>query len=76
MKKYVFSFLIERDEDSGFIACVPELKGCHTQVETIVELMSNVREALNSVLKYIKKMKLISVLVLSAEEYEQLRKEE
>jgi len=46
MKKYIFSALIEKDDDSGFVARVPELKGCHTQGETITELMSNIREAI------------------------------
>ena len=45
MKKYVFSVLIEKDEDDGFIARIPELKGCHSQGETITELMSNIKEA-------------------------------
>ncbi|MBP2033789.1 putative RNase H-like HicB family nuclease [Clostridium algifaecis] len=46
MKKYTFTVLIEKDEDRGFIATVPELKGCHTQGDTMVELMSNVQEAI------------------------------
>jgi predicted RNase H-like HicB family nuclease len=40
LKKYTFTVLIEKDE--GFIATVPELKGCHTQGDTMVELMANV----------------------------------
>ena len=46
MKKYVFSVLIEKDDESGFVARVPELKGCHTQGETIAELLSNAKEAI------------------------------
>ena len=47
MKKYTFSILIEKDEDGdGFIATVPELKGCHTQGDTITELVANVKEAI------------------------------
>jgi len=46
MKKYCFTVLVERDEDSGFIATVPELKGCHSQGDTMVELMANVEEAI------------------------------
>ena len=46
MKKYVFSVLIEKDEDGGFFAKVPELRSCHTQGETITELLANVREAI------------------------------
>jgi predicted RNase H-like HicB family nuclease len=47
MKKYYFTVLVERDEDDGFIATVPELKGCHTQGDTMVELMANVEEAIS-----------------------------
>ena len=46
MKKYTFSVLIERDEDGGFTAQIPELKGCRTQGETITELLSNAKEAI------------------------------
>lgn len=46
MKRYNFTVLIEKDEEGGFIATVPELKGCHTQGDTMVELMANVREAI------------------------------
>jgi predicted RNase H-like HicB family nuclease len=45
LKKYTFTVLIEKDEDGGYIATVPELKGCHTQGDTMVELMANVQEA-------------------------------
>lgn len=45
LKRYTFTVLIEKDEDGGFIATVPELKGCHTQGNTMVELMANVNEA-------------------------------
>lgn len=41
----MFTVLIEKDDDTGFIATVPELKGCHTQGDTMVELMANVNEA-------------------------------
>ncbi len=46
LKKYNFTVLIEKDEDEGFIAVVPELKGCHTQGETLVEVMANIKEAI------------------------------
>lgn len=46
MKKYDFTILIEKDEDNGFIASVPELIGCRTQGDTMVELLANVREAI------------------------------
>lgn len=46
VKRYTFTVLIEKDEDDGFVATVPELKGCHTQGDTMVELMANVNEAI------------------------------
>jgi len=46
VKKYNFTILIEKDEDEGYIATVPELIGCHTQGDTIAEIMANVDEAI------------------------------
>jgi len=46
VKKYIFTVLIEKDEDGGYIGTVPELKGCHTQGDTIAEIMANVDEAI------------------------------
>ena len=46
MKKYTFTVLIEKDEDGGFIAQVPELRGCHSQGDSMVELMANIDEAI------------------------------
>lgn len=41
-----FTVLIERDEDGIFVGSVPSLRGCHTQGETIEELLQNIREAI------------------------------
>lgn len=46
MKKFTFTVLIEKDEDGGYVATVPELKGCHTQGDTMAELMANIKEAI------------------------------
>ena len=43
-RKYVFPILIEEDED-GFHAFCPVLRGCHTQGDTIDEAQRNVEEA-------------------------------
>ena len=37
--------IIEQDED-GYYAYVPEWEGCHTQGETLDEVMANMREAI------------------------------
>lgn len=36
--------VIEEDKD-GFFAYVPELKGCHTQGDTLEEVMKHINEA-------------------------------
>lgn len=36
--------IIEQDQDGVFAYC-PELKGCHTQGDTVEEALSNLREA-------------------------------
>jgi predicted RNase H-like HicB family nuclease len=38
--------LIEKGEDGYYIGSVLELKGCHSQGETIDELLSNIKEAI------------------------------
>ncbi len=55
MKKYTFTVLVEKDEDGGFIATVPELKGCHTQGDTMAELMANIEEAIHLCLEVLVK---------------------
>ena len=39
------SVVIEKDEN-GFYAWRPELKGCHSQGDTLDEAMANIREAI------------------------------
>ena len=41
-----FSVVIEKDEDGYYVGSVPELKGCHTQAQSLDELMERVREAI------------------------------
>jgi predicted RNase H-like HicB family nuclease len=45
MKKE-FTIVIEQDEDSIYIASVPELEGCHTQAKTLDELRERIKEAI------------------------------
>ena len=44
MKKY--TVYIEQDEDGVFVGSVPNIPGCHSQGNTIDELMQNMREAI------------------------------
>ena len=39
------SVVIEKDEH-GFYAWCPELKGCHSQGDTLEEALANIREAI------------------------------
>jgi predicted RNase H-like HicB family nuclease len=44
MKTLRFTAILQGDED-GYSAYSPELKGCHTQGETVEEALTNLREA-------------------------------
>ena len=57
MKKRIFTVLIEKDEDSGFIAEVPALKSCYTQGDTIEEVLKNIKEAIELCLEVEKDVK-------------------
>jgi len=43
---YEFDVVIVEDETGGYVAFVPALPGCHTQGDTLGELMDNVKEAI------------------------------
>lgn len=43
---YEFDVVIVEDESGGYIAFVPALPGCHTQGNTLQELMDNAKEAI------------------------------
>lgn len=43
---YEFDVIIMEDESDGYLAFVPALPGCHTQGNTLQELMENVKEAI------------------------------
>ncbi len=45
MKKE-FSVIIEKDELGFYVASVPALKGCHTQANSLDELMERIKEAI------------------------------
>lgn len=46
MKKYHFTILIEKDEDGVLVGSVPALKGCHTQANSIEQLLSRMQEVI------------------------------
>lgn len=39
--------IIERDENGELFGYIPQLRGCHTQGESVADLMGNLEEALN-----------------------------
>jgi predicted RNase H-like HicB family nuclease len=41
-----FTVIIEKDEAGYLVATVPELWGCHTQAESLDQLMERIREAI------------------------------
>jgi len=44
-----YSVVIEEDKlDGGYIAYVPNLKGCYTQADTLDELKKNIIEAIEA----------------------------
>jgi len=42
-----FDVIIMEDETGGYIIHVPSFPGCHTQGDTIEELLNNIKEAIN-----------------------------
>jgi predicted RNase H-like HicB family nuclease len=50
--KREFNVIIERDADGYFVASVPNLPGCHTQAQTLDELMERIREAIELCLEF------------------------
>lgn len=47
--------LVRKGEDSGYVASVPSLPGCHTQGKTIEGALANAEEAVRAYLKVAKK---------------------
>jgi predicted RNase H-like HicB family nuclease len=42
-----FDVVLLEDETGGYVAIVPALPGCHTQGDTLTEVMENVKEAID-----------------------------
>ena len=49
-----YTTILEREEDGGYHAFVPALKGCHSQGDTLEDAMENVREAIELYLESLK----------------------
>ena len=59
-----FDVVLLEDETGGYVAIVPALPGCHTQGDTLAEVMENVKEAIDLYLE-----------TLTADEKKDLQKE-
>ncbi len=46
-----FGVVVEKDEDSYYVASVPALQGCHTQARTLDEVMKRIKEAIEACLE-------------------------
>ncbi len=47
-----YDVIIEQDENRVYVAHVPELPGCHTEGDTVEEVMKNIKEAIELYLEY------------------------
>ncbi len=45
--QWTFTVIVEPDEEGGFVAHCPELKGCWSQGETLEETLHNVADAIS-----------------------------
>jgi len=50
-----FDVVIIEDETGGYVAFMPALPGCHTQGDTLEELMNNAKEAINLYIETLEK---------------------
>jgi len=55
------SIVIEKDEN-GFYAFSPELEGCHTQGDSLDEVMANMKEAIELLLETLSEEEIRSAL--------------
>ena len=54
MPSHRYTVMLEREDDGGFHAFVPALRGCHTQGDTEKEALENVEEAISAYLESLK----------------------
>jgi len=59
-----FDVVLLQDETGGYVALVPALPGCHTQGDTLAEVVENAKEAID-----------LYIETLTAQEKKELLKE-
>jgi predicted RNase H-like HicB family nuclease len=52
--QYRYTVILEREDDGGFHAFVPALRGCHTQGDSEAEALANAQEAIAVYLESLK----------------------
>ncbi|MEM2872887.1 MAG: type II toxin-antitoxin system HicB family antitoxin [Nitrososphaerales archaeon] len=52
---YEFDVIVVEDETGGYLAFMPALPGCHTQGDTLGELIDNAKEAIELYLETLTK---------------------
>ncbi len=55
METHHYTVILEREEEGGYHAFCPTLKGCHSQGDTLEEALVNVREAIEAYLESLQK---------------------
>jgi len=46
MKEFVYTIMLDREEDGGYHAFCPALHGCHAQGDSYDEAIENIRDAI------------------------------
>jgi predicted RNase H-like HicB family nuclease len=54
MTRHRYTVILEREDDGGFHAFVPALRGCHTQGDSEAEALTNAEEAIAVYLESLK----------------------
>ena len=49
-----YTVILEREDDGGYHAFAPSLKGCHSQGETLEETLANIKEAIELYIESLK----------------------
>ena len=55
MEKYHYTVILEREEEGGYHAFCPALRGCHTQGDTLDDALANIKEAIEVYLESLRK---------------------
>ena len=63
---YTFTALFEREEDGGYHAFCPALKGCHAQGDTYEEACANIEDAMALYLESLRAHKELAALSLAS----------